>query len=162
MQILLDHDIAAAGEVGVFVADQRRCGQVEAGRVGGAVDKAQQIARIEIPKARDFVDDRHAGAEIVEQDPFELEAHIGTFGADMEQKVARRRGRRMDRSLDRRERFQFPWPAFGMETIPEIAADPGDARQPAVEIAESDGLDEIVKVAETERPSRARPVRLRP
>src|ERR1700692_1627620 len=35
-----------------------------------------------------------------------------------------------------------------METIPEIAADPGNARQAAGKITESDRLDEIVKSTE--------------
>ena len=113
MQIFLDDDIAAAGEVGIFIADERRGGQIEAGRVGRAVDKAEQVAGIEIAKARDFVDDRHGVPEVVEQNALELEAHVGTFGADVEEKVARRRGGRMNRSLDRRERFQLQRPPAG-------------------------------------------------
>jgi hypothetical protein len=88
VQILLDDDIAASGEVDVFIADQCRCRQIEAGRVGRAVDKAEQVTGIEIPKARNFVDNSYGSAEIVEQDPFKFKTHVGTFGPDMEQKVA--------------------------------------------------------------------------
>lgn len=51
VQVLLNDDIAASGEVSIFVADERRCGQIEAGRVGRAVDKAEKVTRIEISKA---------------------------------------------------------------------------------------------------------------
>ena len=61
--------------------------------------------------------------EVVEQNALEFEAHVGTFGADMKEQIARRRGGRMNRSLDRRERFQLQWPPAGGETIPEVAAD---------------------------------------
>lgn len=88
VQVLLNDDIAASGEVSIFVADERRCGQIEAGRVGRAVDKAEKVTRIEISKARNFVDDRHAGAKTVEQNPFKFKAQIGAFGSNVEEKVA--------------------------------------------------------------------------
>src|SRR6201999_1961632 len=52
---------------GVGVPDQRRCGQIQAGRIGRAVDKAEKVTCIEISKAGNFVDDGHAVAKVVEQ-----------------------------------------------------------------------------------------------
>src|ERR1700722_9534515 len=89
VQVLLNDDIAASGEISIFIADERRCGQIEAGRVGRAIDKAKKVTRIEKSKARNFVDDSHAGAKTIEQNPFKLKAQIGTFGSDVEEKVAR-------------------------------------------------------------------------
>ena len=89
VQIFLNDDIAASDEVSIFIADERRAGQIEAGRVGRAVDKAEKVARIEIAKARNFVDDGHASAKTVEQNPFKFKAQIGAFGSNMEEKVAR-------------------------------------------------------------------------
>jgi len=66
----------------------------------------------------------------------------------MEQKVARCRRRRMNPSRDRRKRSQFLRSPVRIETIPELAADPDNARQPAGKITESNGLDEIVKTTE--------------
>ena len=66
----------------------------------------------------------------------------------MEEQIARRRRRRVNRPLDRRKRLEFLRPLVRMEAIPEIAADAGDARQPAGKIAKSDSLDEIVEPTE--------------
>src|ERR1700749_217625 len=54
----------------------------------------------------------------------------------------------MNRSLDRSKRSQFLRSLTGMKTVPEIAADPDNARQAPRKIAESNGLDQIVKTAE--------------
>ena len=57
VQVLLDDHVAAAGEVRVgVVADQRRVGQLGAGRVGRAVDEAEQVARVEVAEADRLVD----------------------------------------------------------------------------------------------------------
>jgi hypothetical protein len=148
MQILLDDDVATAGKVGVFIADERGVRQIEAGWIGRTVDKAQQVARIEISKARDFIGDRHVGAKTVEQEALELEAHVGAFSPDMEEKIARRRRRRVDRPLDRRKGFEFLRSLARMETVPEIASDPRDARQPTGEVAKPHRLDQIVQPIE--------------
>ena len=44
VQILLDHNIAAAGIGRIFVAHDRRGGQVQAIGIRGAVDELQQVA----------------------------------------------------------------------------------------------------------------------
>ena len=86
MQILLNDDITACREVGIFIAYESSSGQSQAGRVGRVVDKAQKVTRGEIAKARNFVDDGHAVAEIVEQNAFKFEAQIGTFRSNMERR----------------------------------------------------------------------------
>ena len=54
----------------------------------------------------------------------------------------------MHRTLDACERSQFLGAAVWQDTVPKIAADRGDTRQPAGEIAEPDRLDEVVKAIE--------------
>ncbi|MGN6411502.1 MAG: hypothetical protein ACTHK9_08645 [Nitrobacter sp.] len=54
----------------------------------------------------------------------------------------------MGGSLNPRKSSQFLRPLVEMKTIPEIATDSDDARQPGGKIAESDGLDEIIKTVQ--------------
>src|SRR5579883_3168562 len=51
----------------------------------------------------------------------------------------------MSRSFDRRKRLQFLRSPAEVETVPKVAADSHDARQPCRKIAESDRLDEIIQ-----------------
>ena len=83
MEIFLDDDIAAASEVAILIADQRRGWQIGTGRIGRSIDEAEQVARIEIPEARNFIDNRDGRAEACKQNTFELKAEIGPFGPDM-------------------------------------------------------------------------------
>jgi hypothetical protein len=69
----------------------------------------------------------------------------------MKQKIARRRRRRVNRSVDRLKPLQLARPLIQMQAIPQIASDADDARQAAGQIAKSDGLDEIVKAVERGR-----------
>src|ERR1700748_2664525 len=101
--------------------------KIEVGRIRRAVDEAEKVARVEIPEARYFVDDGYGGAESIEQKTFKLETHIGTFGSDVEKQVAGRRRRGMNGGLDRRKPFELLRSLVRTETIPEIAADRGNA-----------------------------------
>jgi hypothetical protein len=85
VQVLLDHDVAAAGEVGVGAgADQGRPGQLGPGRVGGAVDEAEQVASVEVAKAGRLVDDARGVAHDVQQLALELEGHVLALGTQVE------------------------------------------------------------------------------
>lgn len=55
VEIFLDHDVAAALEGGVFIADQDGLGDGLAARVFGAVDEAEEVAVVEIAEAVNFV-----------------------------------------------------------------------------------------------------------
>jgi len=148
MQIFLNDDVAASCEVAIFIANKRRSGQIEASRIRRAVDKAEKISRIEIAKARNLIDHRDAVAETVEQKSLKFKAEIRTLGADMEEKIAGCRRRRMDRALYRRKDLELLRPLLEVEAIPEIATDSNDARQARGKIAEAHSLDEIIKPIE--------------
>ena len=90
VQVLLHDHIAAAGKAAILVADQHGIDRRLALRVFGAVDKAQQIAVVEIAKAVHLVGDRHRVAEPRHDLGRQLEAQIHALGADVEQHVARR------------------------------------------------------------------------
>ena len=56
VQVFLHDDIAAAGEGGIFLADQRGVDRRRAARVFGPIDEAQQVAGVEIAEAVHLVD----------------------------------------------------------------------------------------------------------
>ena len=78
-------DVAAAREWRVFRLDERRLGQIGAGGIFGAVDEAEEVSGIEVAKAMDLIGDRHGVAERLENEPLELETHVGAIGPDVEQ-----------------------------------------------------------------------------
>ena len=88
MQVFLHDHVASAGETGILLADQGRSRQVKAGGICRAVDKAEQVARVEVAEARYLVDHRYVVAEAVKEEALELEAQVGPFRADVEQEVA--------------------------------------------------------------------------
>ena len=71
--------------------------------IGGAIDEAQQVARVEVAKARDLVGERHAAAQLAQQQALEFKAKILALGPDMEEEIAGRGRCRVRRAFDRRE-----------------------------------------------------------
>ena len=144
VQVLLDHDVAAARELGVGIGrDQRRVGQLRSGRVGRAVDEAQQVARVEVTKAGRVVDDLRGVLDEVQQLALELEGHVLALGAQVEEQISWRRRRHVHRTPDRRERPQLHRALPGRQAIPQRRPDPDDARQPPAQVAEADVLDQV-------------------
>ena len=91
VQVLLHDDIAAAGERRVLVADERCIVDGSARGILRSVDKAEEIAGIEITKAVHLIDRRHGGTEPGHDLRRQLEAQIQALGTDVEQQVAGRR-----------------------------------------------------------------------
>ena len=94
VQVLLHDDVAAAGEVGILVADERRR-RAGRGRSGSRCRRRSRAGRgrrsSESPVTSSTT--AHGVAEPVEQQPLELEAQVVALGADVEEQVARRRRR---------------------------------------------------------------------
>ena len=110
VKVFLDDYIAAAGEIGVFLADH---GGVDGGLRDGifrSVDETQQIAIIEVSEAMHLVRHRRGAAKPRHDLRRHLEAQVHARGANMEQQVARR-GRR-----DARRGFR------GKDAVPWVAA----------------------------------------
>jgi hypothetical protein len=96
MQILLDDDVAAASEGAIFIADD---GGINGGlihRIFRAVDKAEQVAIVEITEAMDLVRHRNRAVEPRHDLRRQLKAQIHAGGPDMQHDVARRRDRMMN------------------------------------------------------------------
>jgi catalase len=63
VKIFLHDHVAAPGECGILLADERGLDHCLATRILGAIDEPQEIAIIEITKAMDLVDSRDCVAE---------------------------------------------------------------------------------------------------
>ena len=138
MQVFLHDDIAAAGRRWILVADQDR---VERGlplRVFGAVDKAEEVALVEIAEAVHLVGDRYRIAEAADQLACQLEAQIHALGADVEQDVAGRRDGLARPGPEFAERVQFRRARRAEQPVPNCRPERHDAGQIAFEIAKSD------------------------
>lgn len=144
MQIFLHHDIAATCEIGILISNQRGRGQIGADRICSAIDKTQQIARVEIAKSDHLIDHLNAGAQLDQDQLFQLKAHILTGAADVKQQIARGCRGIMGRPLQGRERPQIARSMAGRHPVPSGAADPGDAGQIGGLIAKTDRLDQIL------------------
>ena len=139
-------DVAAARERRVFRLDERRLGQIGAGRIFGAVDEAEQVSGIEIAKAMNLIGDGYGVAERLENEPLELKTHVGAIGPDVEQQISRRRHRGVRRSPDLGERPQLCRTARLSKSIPGGAADRHVARQPALQIPKPDRAQQSANI----------------
>jgi hypothetical protein len=146
VQVLLHHHVAAARELAV--ADQRRLGELGTGRVRRAVHESEQVARVEVAEPDRLVDDARRAAEAIQQLALELERHVLALGAQVEEQVARRRRRRVQRSGHRREHPQLVRPRARRQAVPQPRPDAHDAREPPAQVAEADVLDQIADGAE--------------
>ncbi len=88
VQVLLHVHIAAAGEIGVLVADLGGADGKRSVRVLGAVDEAEQVAIVEEPEAVHLVDDGDRTGHRLDHLAGQLEAHVEHLGADVEQQIA--------------------------------------------------------------------------
>ena len=89
VHIFLHVHIAAAGEVGILVADLRGRHRDRPVRVLCAVDEAHQVAVVEEFEAVHLVDDRQRAVHRLDDLGGQLEADVHRFGADVEQQIAR-------------------------------------------------------------------------
>ena len=90
VQVFLHDHVAAAGECRVFLADDCGVDRRLRRRVLRPVDKADQVAIVEIAKAMHLVDRRNRVAEPGHDLRRQFEAKIHSLGADVEQQIARR------------------------------------------------------------------------
>ena len=91
MQILLHHDVGAAGEIRILVADECSLVQAVPGRVLRAIHESQKIAVVEVTETLHLVDDGDGVAERVEEKSFQFEAHVAPLGTNVEEQISRSR-----------------------------------------------------------------------
>ena len=142
MQVFLHGHIAAAGEAAILVADQHRIERSLALRVFGAVDKAQEVALVEIAKAVHLVGDRNRVAQTRHDQARQLEAQIHALGADVKQDVARRGDRVARSGAEFPERVQLGRARLAEQAVPNRRSEPDDAGQSAFEVAKADGAQQ--------------------
>src|SRR5579863_1291879 len=107
MQIFLHDHVAAAGERGILLADDRSFDHRLTTRILGAVDKPKEIAVIEVAKAMNLVDRRDRVAETRHDLRRQLEAEVHPFRSDMEQQVPWGRNRMAQSGPDLPKRMKF-------------------------------------------------------
>ena len=133
-----DH-VAAAGEGGVFGAHISGIDRRLPGRVLGAVDKADEIAVVEIAKAVHFVDRRHRLAELSHDLRRQFETQVHALGANVKDEIARRRDRMARAGFDFPKRMQFRRPRLAEQPVPGVGANPHHTGEISLDIAEPDG-----------------------
>ncbi|SOY97263.1 hypothetical protein CBM2599_B51009 [Cupriavidus taiwanensis] len=138
VQVLLHHDVAAAGEPGVFFPDHREARGFAAGRIFCAVHETDHRAHVEVAKAMHLVDHPHRVAQLAEQLRGQLEAKVHRFGADVQQQIARRcRGHALA-GTELAEAVQRSGTGRAEEPVPGVRAEAADTGQVAVRYAMAD------------------------
>ena len=89
VKVFLHDDIAAASELRILRPDHRGVDRPRARGIFRPVDKAEQIAAVEVAKAVDLVDRRSRGPDPFHDLRRQLEAQIHALRPDVEQQVAR-------------------------------------------------------------------------
>ena len=143
VQVFLNHHVASTTELRVFVSDQCRMGDIWSDGIGGSIHESQQVARIEIAEALYLVDYGDAVAKRLKQQTLQFKTQIQTRGPNVKQNIAGRGGRVVLRPLDRGKRLELLGPRLRVKALPEITAQPDDARQPRVLIAKADRLHQV-------------------
>jgi hypothetical protein len=91
VKILLDDDVASAGESGVFVANEDSVGGRAACGIFGAVHKAEEIALVEVAETLNFVGSGDGAFEARQDLRGKFETKIHMLGANVKHQVTGRR-----------------------------------------------------------------------
>ena len=147
VQIFLYDDIAAAREEGVFIADISGIDRRLRRRILRAVDEAEKVAVVEIAKPMYLVDCCNRVAERNHDLRRQLETEVHALGADMEQQIPRCCDRLPRAGLDLSKRMQLCRPRIAEDPVPRLGADPHDAGEVSLDIAEADRAQQRREVA---------------
>ena len=138
VQVLLHDDVAAAGEVRIGVADQRRRPGRPADRVLGAVDEAEQVALVEVAESVHLVHHGDRPGQPGHGLGDELKTQVHPLVPDVEEQVTRRGGGMVHGAGERAERVQLGRARAGEQAIPGARGDAGDAGHRRARGAEAD------------------------
>ena len=150
VQIFLDDDVAAAGELWVFgFGDEGGVEGGEAAGIFGAVDEAEEVAVVEVAEAVGFVDGFESGADAGHDLGYQLEAEIHALGAEMEEEVG---GSGRSVAIAGAEFFEGVELGgariVGEEFVPGVGAERGDAGEAAFDAPEVDGTVDAGEVGD--------------
>jgi hypothetical protein len=151
VEIFLHHDVAAAGEYGILIADQHSFADHFIAGILRAVNKSEEIAVIEVSKAVHFI---HLGNHVPNTRHDlrrKLETQIHVLRSDVEQQFARR-GRRMARSgANLAEGMQLRRSWCSKKLIPRSRSKTHDARKPCLNVAKFTARNSPLKSAQNDR-----------
>ena len=139
VDVLLHVHIAAAGEIGILVADFGGADRGWAVGVLGAVDETQQVAVVEELEAVHLVDDGDRPGHRLGHLAGQLEADVEHFGTDVEEQITRSRRGVMPRAVQLDERVQISGSRSGEQPVPGVGADRRHHRQVLGRVPEADG-----------------------
>ena len=137
VEILLDDDVAAAKEGGIFLADKDRVIGRAARGVFGAVHETQQIALVEVAEAVDFVRRRNGAPKPRHDLRGKLKAEVHPLRADVKDQVARCRDRVSRTGADFAEGMQLPGAGHPEQALPSFGAEPHDAGEDSFGVAKT-------------------------
>ena len=148
MDVLLHDHIAAACERRVLGPDDGRIPGLIAAWILGPVDEPHDVAVVKVAEAVNLVGDGHCVAEGVHDLRRELEAEVRKLGADMKEKVARRRDGMAIGCADLPERVELSGPRRAEECVPGVRTDPRDAGESRLDVPELDSANQAGEAGE--------------
>jgi hypothetical protein len=138
VQVLLHNYVAARCEESIFGTDIRSVDCRLRSRALRAIDKADEITIIEIPKAMYFVDHGNRIAELCHDLLCQLETEVHALCTNVKQQIARRSDCLPRASLDFPKRMQLRWPRLTKEPVPRVRSNSHRAGEITFDIAETD------------------------
>ena len=139
VKILLDDDVASAGESGIFLADEDGIGGRAACGIFGAVHEAEQIAFIEVAEAVDFVGSGDGASKASHDLRRELKTEIHALGADVKDQVAGCGNSVARAGADFAEGMKFGRAWGAEEAVPGVGTQAHDAGERVFEGTKTDG-----------------------
>jgi hypothetical protein len=147
VEIFLRDDVAAAGERGVFRADEHGVDHRLAPRIFRAVDETQEVAVVEVAEAVHFVDRRNRASDPRHDLRRKLEAQVHALGADVEQQVTGRRDRMPLSGANLPEWMQLRRAWWPEQAVPRVGPESHDAGQARFDVAEFNRAQQRGKVS---------------
>lgn len=137
MKVFLDDDVAPACEGGVFFADEDGVCRRAAGGIFGAVNKAQEVAFVEVAETVDFVCRGDGPSKARHDLRGEFKAQIHVLSADMEEQVSGRGNRVARAGANLAKGMQFRGTRRSKQAVPGVRAEAHDAGESGFEIAKA-------------------------
>lgn len=111
-------------------------------------DEAEQVAIVEELEPVHLVDTFPEAPQPVRDLTRELEAQVDVRGPQVDEQVPGSGHRRVTVALDLGEGVQMGRAGRGIQSVPEVGTDPGDAQQLIVGIADGEAADEARHVGQ--------------
>lgn len=148
VEILLHHDVTAARERGVLIADEhgRACRVTR--RVLAAVDEPEQVPVVEVVEAVHLVDDGRGVAELSDDVAGQLETEVHAPCPQMEEQIPRSGDGPMPIAVQLTKGMQSDRPRPAEQPVPDNRSDTDGARQERVGRTERDRTQQPVQPTE--------------